>query len=448
MQEKVAVVGGGLVGCLQALFLANRGYDVTIFERRPDARKVQLEAGRSINLALSTRGITALEKAGITVDLSKIAVPMYGREMHDVHGELSHQPYGNEGECIYSTSRLGLNKLLLDYCDRKSNVKLLFEYRCEGVDLDSYEISFSNLQTDKDEEFRFDRVFGVDGAYSSIRQQFQKSSRFNFSQTYLKHGYKELTIPALRNGEHQINPNALHIWPRGNFMLIALGNIDGTFTSTLFMPFEGEVSFEKLKTKENVLSFFNSNFTDAVALMPNLVSEFSENPTSNLVTVQCSPWNFDDKIMLLGDAAHAIVPFFGQGMNCGFEDCLDFDTMLGEAGSMNNMFKRFSEKRTPNTNAISAMAIQNYWEMCDSTADPMFLLRKKIEKKIANKHPDKWKPLYSMVTFSNIPYADAEKEGKRLSKIMNQIMLRPDIEVAWDTDEVENQILELLNVYA
>ena len=446
--ENTAVVGGGLVGCLQAIYLANAGFKVSIFERRPDPRKVELSAGRSINLALSTRGLNALENAGVKIDIDAVAVPMHGRMMHSEEGELTFQPYGAEGEHIFSTSRLGLNKQLLNQCIAHENIQLFFEYRCEAVDIRSNTLFFKD---EKGESIMksFDRIFGVDGAFSIIRQALQRTERFNFSQEFMAHGYKELSIPAKSNNEYCIDKNALHIWPRGKFMLIALPNTDGSFTSTLFLPFDGDISFAKLKTKEQVFNFFHGFFPDALAIMPDIVDEFMRNPTSSLVTVKSQPWNYEDKILLMGDAAHAVVPFYGQGMNCGFEDCFVFNQMLAQQGNAitPGLFKAYSKERIPNTNAIAELAIRNYVEMRDSTANPMFLLRKKIERKIAAKHPDLWTPLYAMVTFTNEPYSKALQTSQRLDKIMDQVMLRPDIEFTWDSEEVENQILELLNVY-
>jgi len=446
--EKHAVVGGGLVGCLQAIYLANAGFKVSIFERRPDPRRVELAAGRSINLALSKRGLTALEGAGVKISLADVSVPMQGRMMHSVEGELTFQPYGADGECIYSTSRLGLNKQLLDQCSAHKNIEIFFEHRCEAVDIRSNTLFFKDARGESIMH-TFDRIFGVDGAFSIIRQALQRNERFNFSQEFMAHGYKELSIPAAKDGGYSLDKNALHIWPRGKFMLIALPNTNGTFTSTLFLPFEGDISFENLESRAQVQNFFEEFFADALEVMPELVDEFLRNPTSSLVTVKSQPWHYDDKIVLLGDAAHAIVPFYGQGMNCGFEDCRIFNELLEKAGGIisEDLFQNFSDSRVPNTNAIAELAIRNYLEMRDSTGNPMFLLRKKIERKISAKYPDLWTPLYSMVTFTNEPYSKALQASKRLDKIMDQVMLRPDVEFTWDSEEVENQILELLNVY-
>lgn len=443
--EKIAIVGAGLVGSLQAILLAKKGYHVEVFERRPDMRNVKLIAGRSINLALSDRGWKALKMAGVDNKIKETAIPMYGRMMHAEDGTLTPQAYGKEGQAIYSVSRGGLNQTLMNLADKYDNVNFNFNKACKNVDLENNELTFSDVETNEKTIFAPDRIFGTDGAFSAIRARLQKTSRFNYSQTYLKHGYKELCIPANPDGTHQIDKNSLHIWPRGEYMMIALPNIDGSFTCTLFFPFEGANSFESIKTEQDVLRFFNERFADAVPLMPDLVTEYFENPTSPLVTVKCEPWNYSDKIILMGDASHAIVPFYGQGMNSGFEDCSVFEEMSANFdGNWAKLFEDFANERKPNGDAIADLAIQNFIEMRDKVADESFLLRKKIEKKLFTKYPDKWMPLYSQVTFSHIPYATANAQGKKQEKIMDVIMAEPEIENNWDSNEIEQRILSLI----
>ncbi|MAY84994.1 MAG: kynurenine 3-monooxygenase [Flavobacteriales bacterium] len=442
--EKVAVIGAGLVGSLQAIFLAKKGFEVEVYERRPDIRQAKLAAGRSINLALSNRGWKALEQAGIKEEIEKVAIPMYGRAIHDTAGNITSQAYGQEGEAIYSVSRGGLNKELIIAADKYPNVKFFFEMKCEDVDLENSSLTF----TDKDGktvEANVDRIFATDGAFSAVRARMQKTDRFNYSQYYLAHGYKELSIPPTEDGGFRIEKNALHIWPRGSYMLIALPNSDGSFTCTLFFPFEGKNSFSSITDKEKLNDFFKSVFPDAYELMPHLEEEYFENPTSSLVTVRCSPWNYEDKVIMMGDASHAIVPFYGQGMNSGFEDCTVFDEVFeAHNGDWKKVMPAFAEQRKPDADAIADLAIYNFIEMRDKVADEDFLLRKKIEKRMFEEHPDKWMPLYSQVTFSHIPYSKAWQAGQKQDQIMDKIMQRADIANNWDSVDVRKEILALL----
>lgn len=443
--RKIAVVGAGLVGSLQALFLARRGYHVEVFERRPDIRKSELQGGRSINLALSDRGWLALERAGVAEAVKELSIPMFERIIHAVDGSITRQPYGKEGQAIYSVSRGGLNKTILEHADANPNVELHFESRCTDLDPDSGRISFaSGLEEEK--TYVFDHIFGTDGAFSAVRARMQRNDRFNYSQEYLSHGYKELSIPPKDDGTHRLEKNALHIWPRNEFMLIALPNLDGSFTVTLFFPFEGPVSFQALDNPEKAVTFFAETFPDALMHMPDFGAQFFSNPTSSLVMIKCEPWNHRDKVLLMGDASHAIVPFYGQGMNAGFEDCRIFDEMSREHEADWEMaFREFSLRRKPEADAILELALRNYIEMRDKTADPTFLLQKKIEKRFAEKHPDKWLPLYSQVTFSHIPYNIALANGDIQDGIMRRVMDRPDIAEVWNSEEIEKAILSELN---
>ena len=443
--EKVIIVGAGLVGSLQAINMAKKGYEVEIYERRPDMRKVDLIAGRSINLALSNRGWKAISEAGIQQEIEKIAIPMKGRIMHDEAGNTTFQQYGKEDEAIFSVSRGLLNQKLMNCADEFENVTFFFNHKCLDIDLKTNQVTFQDITTKDREVVAEGKIFATDGAFSAIRKRLMKTDRFNYEQMYLEHGYKELTIPRAEDGGFKIDKNALHIWPRGEYMMIALANEDGSFTCTLFFPFEGENSFDSLQTEEQVAQFFNRVFPDAIAMMPNLVEEYFENPTSSLVTVRCSPWNYKDQIIMMGDASHAIVPFYGQGMNSGFEDCTVFNEIF-EANNRNwkESFNQFAATRKKDADAISTLALQNFIEMRDLVADEKFLLRKKIEKKIYDKYPNKWVPLYSQVTFSHTPYSEALANGKRQEKIMDCIMAKPNIEVIWDSQEVEDEILEMV----
>ena len=445
VKKNVAVVGAGLVGSLHAILLAKKGMEVDVFERRPDLRKAEVIGGRSINLSLSNRGFKALEKAGIADEIRSIAIPMYGRKMHDLEGNLTFQPYGKDGQAIYSVSRGVLNQKLMNLADDYENIHYRFNHKCLDIDLDKNTLHFEDTESRKELEYTYDHIFGTDGAFSSVRGRLQKTPMFNYSQDYLSHGYKELVIPANEDGTHRIDKNCLHIWPRGKFMLIALPNLDGSFTVTLFFPMKGETSFESIETKEDVMHFFNETFPDAVPLMPTLEDDYFDNPTSTLVTVRCSPWNYEDKVLLMGDAAHAIVPFYGQGMNSGFEDCSVFSEMFDqEPNDMEKLFEDFGTQRIPDANGIADLALYNYIEMRDLAGDKNFLLRKKIERKFSDLHPDKWMPLYSQVTFSHIRYSEAMKAGDRQRKIMDEVMEIEGIHDRWDEPVVMDKINSLI----
>jgi kynurenine 3-monooxygenase len=443
--KKITIIGAGLVGSLLSILLAKRSYQVNIFEKRPDMRKASISAGKSINLALSDRGWKALTLAGIDDDIRKIAIPMRGRMIHDIDGKLSFLPYGKNDQAIYSVSRGELNCRLMSLAEQKS-VKMYFNESCSDVDLQKASTQFENTETHKTQNVESDLVIGADGAFSALRLAMQmKTDCFNYSQSYIEHGYKELLIPAKNDGGWHLEKNALHIWPRESYMLIALPNLDGSFTCTLFFPFKGEPSFESLNNEKKLLDFFQQSFPDALSLMPTLTHDFFHNPTSSLVTVRCFPWVFEDKSMLIGDAAHAIVPFFGQGMNCGFEDCSVLNQLLDEYGDdWKKINRMFQEKRKPNSDAIAELALANFVEMRDLVADPQFLLRKKIEKNFYEKHPDKWMPLYSMVTFSELPYSIALAEGKKQDVIMNKILQIEGIEKKWSSKEIEDAILKYI----
>ncbi len=443
--KDIAIVGAGLVGSLQAILMAKKGYNVQVYERRSDIRKAEVLAGKSINLALSNRGWKALERAGIADDIRKIAIPMYQRCMHAPDGTLTYQPYGRENEAIYSVSRGGLNQRLVNLADQYSNISYFFDQKCKDVDLKGKKILFQDSATGVRSERSFDKLFATDGAFSAVRLRLQKTPMFNYTQNYLSHAYKELVIPPNADGSHRLDKNCLHIWPREEFMMIALANLDGSFTCTLFFAAEGPLSFETVDTPDKLQAFFSEYFPDAIPLMPTLEEDYFSNPTSYLVTVHCSPWNFREDILLLGDAAHAIVPFYGQGMNAGFEDCTIFDDMYeAHQGNWDGLFEAFSKKRVPDADAIADLALDNYIEMRDKTADPEFLVRKKIEAKFSKLYPNNWMPLYSQVTFSHIPYHEALQNGKEQRKIMDRVMATPGIMENWNEDWVIEKIKELL----
>ncbi|ARS37176.1 FAD-dependent oxidoreductase [Pontibacter actiniarum] len=423
-RKNIAIMGAGLVGSLLSLYLAKRGHKVDLYERRPDLRKTSVDGGRSINLALSDRGWRALKGIGIEEDVRKVAIPMYGRMMHDEQGNLTYQPYGKEGQAIYSVSRGGLNMALMNLSEPNPDITYHFGRQAMDVNLHSNEVQLRNIETGSVETVQPDLLFGADGAFSVVRGAMQKTERYDYQQSYLEYGYKELTIPATADGGWVIEKNALHIWPRGNYMMIALPNFDGSFTCTLFFPYEGERSFASIKSEEDLLAFFREVFPDAVPLMPDLAQEYFSHPVGSLVTIKCFPWSHKGKSLLIGDACHAVVPFYGQGMNAGFEDITVLDQMLDtfDGEDWEELFHRFERTRKPNADAIADLAVMNFIEMRDKVADPRFLLRKKIEARISEQYPGKWLTLYTMVTFSELPYSYALETGKVQDRIMKQVM--------------------------
>jgi kynurenine 3-monooxygenase len=420
--EKVTLIGAGLNGPLLAILLMRRGFAVELYERRPDMRRLRMSAGRSINLAISTRGIYALQQAGLWKRMRSIIIPMKGRMMHSIAGELAFQPYGqNEAEVINSISRAELNIALMNAAEEQG-ATIHFSQRCTGYDLKTGAIRLRNEDTGDETSQEAGVVIGCDGSASAIRNEMLKLNRFNFSQQYLDYGYKELTIPAGSQGKHLLETHALHIWPRGNYMLIALPNIDGTFACILFLPFDGEDSFGSLTTQSQVVEFFRSRFPDVLPLMPQLAENYFTNPTGAMVTIKCSPWHVEGRVLLLGDAAHAIVPFFGQGLNCGFEDCTSLMELHDRRGpGWAGVFAEFENDRRVNTDAIADMAIENFTEMRDRVADPRFLLRKKVELALEARYPDVFVPKYAMVTFHRIPYSVALERGMVQDRMLAEL---------------------------
>lgn len=408
-----------------ACYLGKAGYDVEVYELRDDLRVGTIPGGKSINLALSHRGIVSLARAGIIDDVMQMAVPMPGRMIHARDGSLVFQPYGRgDSQAIHSVSRGALNALLLEAAEQYSNVTLQFNAKCTGVDLNAGRATLLNTQTGDQKTVTGDVLVGADGAFSVIRRAMQRIDRFDYSQTYLKHGFKELTIPAAEGGGFRIEKHALHIWPRRSFMMIALPNADGSFTATIFWPFEGRNSFEEIKTKDDVLRFFDEQFPDATPHMPTLVDDYFANPTGSLVTVRCAPWYFKDKVVMLGDACHAVVPFYGQGMNAAFEDALVLDDCLRESpDDLDRVFSRYDQLRRPHVNVLADLAISNFVEMRDRTGSRLFLLKKKKERILNRFFPSWYLPLYTMATFSQIPYGEATRRAKNQDRIVNVVVM-------------------------
>lgn len=418
-KSHVSIVGAGLGGALIGTALANAGHRVDIYERRPDPRAGGVAAGRSINLAISLRGLHALRQIGLEKDILDVAVPMRGRMIHSPAGETLFQPYGvDEGDAINSVSRLGLNIALINAALRRENLRIHFDHRCVNVDLDTAKVDYERPDGSI-VQAQSDWIISADGAFSAVRGVMQKQDRFEYSQSYLEHGYKELSIPAGPNGAFLIEKNALHIWPRHSYMMIALPNRDGSFTCTLFWPFEGPNGFAALRTESDIRSYFNEHFRDAVPLMPTLVEDFQHNPVGSLVTVRCGPWNYKDKAILLGDAAHAVVPFYGQGANASFEDCVVLmECLAARPNDRAAALADFYLKRKEHADALANLAIENFVEMRDKTGSRLFLMRKKSEKLLHKVFPNWYLPLYGMVTFSRTPYADAVRRARMQDRVV------------------------------
>lgn len=443
-KKNIAIIGSGLVGSLLSIYLRKHGHDITVFDRRPDIRNIKF-SGRSINLAMSNRGWTALREVGIEEEIRKIGIPLDKRAMHVVGQPEYFQKYGKDGEAIWSISRGVLNKKMIDLAEA-AGVHFRFNEKVWDVDLPEAKIFTGETEKGAWQEYRYDIIFGCDGAFSRVRHKMQRRSRFDYSQDFIDVGYKELTIPANADGSHKLDKNSFHIWPRGKFMLIAMPNLDGSFTCTLFMPFEGEVSFENIKTKPQAQAFFITYFPNVMQVMDDLLEDFFNNPTSAMVTMKCYPWTYWDKVALVGDSAHAVVPFYGQGMNAGFEDIYCLNGMITQFGDdWEAIFSNYQKERKPNADAIAELSYRNFMEMSSKTADPKFLLQKKIEKRFAQKYPEKWIPAYSRVTFSNRPYAEALAIGDAQEALMQEVMKLPNIENLWDSEEVEHKILALLS---
>ena len=444
MKKNITIAGAGLVGSLCALYMRKRGFDVSVYERRDDLRLTEITAGKSINLALSVRGWTALKKVGAAENVEKIAIPMYKRVMHDTEGNLYDQAYGNPGQAIYSVSRANLNLILMEMAE-KNGAKIHCNQKCLDVDFLSGDTTFEHTKTGEKTTVNSDLLIGADGAFSAVRSKMTRRNRQQYSQHFIEHGYKELLIPANEDGTHKLEKNALHIWPRGNFMLIALPNLDGSYTCTLFAPYEGEESFEELNTNKDVQKYFKKIFPDLVPLIPDLCEQFFSNPTSSMAIMRTYPWHVDDKSILIGDAAHATVPFYGQGMNAGFEDCRILDELLDKHNNnFKTCFKEYSEVRKPNGDGVQDLSMHNFIVMRDKTADIKFLLQKKIEQKFSQQYPEKWVPLYSMVSFSNIPYSEAWQVGMKQEKMMQSIMNISNINETWDSEEIMEKMLGLI----
>lgn len=444
MPEKVVIVGAGLAGSLLAILMGKRGFKVDVFEKRQDMRKVKISAGKSINLALSNRGIAGLKEVDMVNEMMKEAVPMYGRLTHSINGETVLHPYsGREGEYINSVSRGGLNMSLMNKAEEYDNVNIHFNMNCTGMNFETGETRFNNATTGEEKVISADVTFGTDGANSAIRDDMFNRGvpRFNFSRSLLDHGYKELLIPPAKGGGFRMDKNALHIWPRGTYMLIALPNYEGSFTVTLFLPFEGKYGFDNLDTEEKVMAFFREQFPDAIENMPALSENFFENPANSLATIKCYPWQVNGRSLLIGDAAHAVVPFYGQGMNCSFEDCIELNKFIDKYGTdWKKVFAEYEQSRKINTDAIADLAEENFFEMRDHVADPVFIKKREIELILEKKYPDYFSK-YSLVTFQDhIPYHDAMVIGRKQDAILMEVCTEVNSVDQLNLDEVYSKL--------
>lgn len=443
--EKITVVGGGLSGPVMAMYLAKKGIRVDIYERRPDMRKENISAGRSINLAISKRGITALEEIGVFHKISSQIIPMYGRKIHNIDESTRFLPYGRPDQYINSVSRSELNILLLTEAEKTGQIRFLFQHSCSGMDLESGTVFFNNEVNGDQKTLQGTPVIAADGSGSAVRESMIKSGYLSGSFDLLGHSYKELSIPPDKSGEFQLEPNALHIWPRGKFMLIALPNMDRSFTVTLFLPNIGDISFSTVRSLVDLNSLFEKNFPDVLDIMPSLKTDYFSNPTGKLGTVRCSQWNVNESV-LIGDAAHAVVPFFGQGMNASFEDCTVLNQMLDSSVNWKDLFESFSKKRKIDGDAIADMALENYIEMRDSVNKDRFLNERDLERQLELKYPDQFISRYSMVSFHQIPYSTVQVRGAIQQEILDWILDNETVDTPVTAEEIEKEIKSKLSV--
>jgi len=445
-KQNILIIGAGLCGSLLALRLGQRGYNVNVYEMRPDLRKTDISAGRSINLAFSDRGNKAMKLVGIEKQVEALCIPMNGRMIHDKEGNTFLSNYsGRDHEYINSISRGGLNALLLDEAEKHENVTIHFNKKCKSVDFENTTALFEDYIT-KDKFIEdADCIIATDGAGSALRKSYylERKFLFSFSQNYLTHGYKELSILPTKTGDYKTYKNALHIWPRGDFMVIALPNLDGSFTVTLFLSYDqGEYNFNNLTTPEIVTEFFQKEFPDALALMPNLVEDFFENPTAPLGTVKCSPWHYKGNTLLMGDSAHAIVPFYGQGMNASFEDVVEFDAVLDKfEGNWDTVFSEYEKTRKKDTDAIADLAIDNFHEMKDHVGQAIFQEKRKIEQALEKEFPNEYSSKYSLVTFNeHIGYREAMLRGRAQDKAILNMLADKIITVDSDLKDILDKV--------
>jgi kynurenine 3-monooxygenase len=436
------IVGGGLAGSVLAIVLARRGQTVEVFERLPDARKVYGGKHAPLNITLCPRGLRVLAAIGASDRVSALSVPVYGRQIHNADGSVSYQAYGSKGEALYSIARIDLNGALLDLAEREAGVRLRFEQKCVQVDLERSTAAFQDARTDALGEVRAERIFGADGAYSTVRQHLQRTHQFNYSQSYLTKGYTTLKISPPGAGSPALKPDVLHVWPRGNCLWTAFPNRDKSFTCPLLLPYHGDDSYESLSTEGEVASLFSRLFPEALALIPDLARQFFARPPDSLLTIRCDPWSYGDKTLLLGDSAHAILPSYGQGANAAFEDCAALDQCLDECGAeWGAAFKEFEQRRRPSMDAMADLCVEHFRELSELIGDAAFRDRRAMERRIHELYPDLYEPLYSMVTFGSKSYAEAVRIERRQRAALDRL-------VSWNIDVERPEARAMLENFA
>ena len=439
--ERICVVGAGLVGSLVSSYLAREGYDVHLFDRQVDPRRGRRTSGRSINLTICERGFAALDRVGAGDRVREISVPCYGRYIHSVDGTVEYQPYGNRREAIHSVARNELNDVLVDLALAQPGIHVHFEEKCLEVDLGTPEVIFQSLRTDEVTRFRADRLFGADGANSRVRAAMQLVPGFRQRQEFFEQAYKEISVPSTAAGDWALPADAIHIWPRRHYMLIGFPNRDRTFTFALHMPFEGEPSFASIRTPESLLELFRRSFPDALPYVPNLVEDYFGRPESKMITVRCAPWLYEDKVALIGDAAHAIVPSYGQGANCGFEDCsVLYDCLKGAEGDWGRALRDYEASRKPNADAIADLALEHFHELRDFVGSSEFLLRKELERWVNELYPDRYAPLYSLISFTNVPYAEAMRQDREQRTLVDRLLAVPGVREKLGRPEIREMV--------
>jgi kynurenine 3-monooxygenase len=442
---EVIIVGGGPVGSVLAMFLARRGLQVAIYDRGT-ANPADNLARPSVNLTLCERGLRALRAIDVEAQVREVTVPLYGRQIHGREGTSSFQPYGNRREALYCISRNRLHHLLLRCAQQQPGVSYHPGQRCLDLDLETNTLTFQDVSTGEVIRRRAERIVGADGAFSAVRQRMQRTSRFDYSQHYFPHGYKEVTVPLLPDGRPPFERNAIHFWPDAEVGLLGMPNVDGSLMLMLQLPFENSAcSFEALRTPADVVRLFEERFPQLVPLMPRLGEEFFSRQTNTLVTIRCSPWFHQDKVVLVGDAAHSLVPFYGQGVNSGFEDCATLDACVGRSGGdWGAAFREYFQLRKPNMDLISELAQHHFWELRDRLGDARFQLRKKLEHRLNHLYPDRYLPLYSMVAFTPLSYVEAWEREQAQQALIEQLLRIEGIEQRWEGPEVEAAIHRLM----